>query len=90
MQHDTENKKPETDHLVIHVNGKLKNERDGVTDPMDVGAIAALVGLTADTAVVREQQGESGKAGEPLTGSIAIKSGMHFLVTRKGVNGGWS
>jgi len=74
------------DHLEIFVNGKKKDE--GITNPMSVGAIAALVGLTADTATVRQEQGESGKAGDPLTGEVAIKNGDHFLVTRNGVKGG--
>ena len=74
------------DHLVIFVNGKKKDE--GITNPMSVGAIAALAGLTADTATVRQEQGESGKAGDPLTGNVAIKDGDHFLVTRNGVKGG--
>jgi hypothetical protein len=74
------------DHLEIFVNGKKKEE--GITNPMSVNAIAALAGLTADTATVRREQGESGKAGDPLTGEVAIKNGDHFLVTRNGVKGG--
>jgi hypothetical protein len=72
--------------LEIFVNGKKKEE--GITNPMSVNAIAALAGLTADTATVRREQGESGKAGDPLTGDVAIKDGDHFLVTRNGVTGG--
>lgn len=76
------------DDLVIFVNGKRKTEKNGVTNPMSVNAIAALAGLTADTATVRREQGESGKAGDPLTGEVAIKNGDHFLVTRNSVKGG--
>lgn len=72
--------------LEIFVNGKKKE--DGVTNPMTVDAIARLAGLTADTATVRREQGESGKAGDPLTGEVPIKNGDHFLVTRNNVQGG--
>jgi hypothetical protein len=76
------------DGLVIFVNGKQKTKTDGVTNPMTVDAIARLAGLTGETATVRREQGESGKAGDPLTGEVAIKDGDHFLVTRNGVKGG--
>ncbi len=76
------------DHLVIFVNGKKKTEADGVTNPMTVDAIAQLVGLTAANSTVRRELGESGKAGDPLTGEVAIKDGDHFLVTRNNVQGG--
>ena len=76
------------EHLVIFVNRKQKTQADGVTNPMTVNAIAGLVGLTSDNATVQEEQGESGKAGDPLSGSVEIKNGMHFLVTRKTVTGG--
>lgn len=72
--------------LQIFVNGKKKE--DGVTNPMSVDAIAQLVGLTAATATVRRELGESGKAGDPLTGDVPIKNGDHFLVTRDRVQGG--
>lgn len=76
------------DHLIIFVNRKKKTEQDGVTNPMTVDAIAKLVGLTEQTATVQEQQGESEKVGPPLSGSVEIKNGAHFLVTRKTVEGG--
>jgi hypothetical protein len=77
------------DNLVIFVNGKKKTEEDGVTEPMTADAIARLVGLAGDTATVRRELGESGKAGEPLSGEIEVKDGDHFLVTRNKVQGGW-
>lgn len=91
MSNETKNEnKGGTDKsLHIFVNRKKKtSEEDGVTNPMTIGAIASLVGLTADNATVQEEQGESGKAGPALSGSIEIKNGMHFLVTRKTVEGG--
>jgi hypothetical protein len=72
--------------LEIFVNGKKKE--DGVTNPMSVDAIAKLAGLTGDSAIVRRETGESGQTGDPLTGEIPVKNGDHFLVTRKGVQGG--
>ena len=52
-----------------------------MTNPMTVDAIARLAGLTGDTAVVRERKGEDGPVGEPLSGSVPIKNGEHFVVT---------
>jgi E2/UBC family protein E len=72
-------------HLLIFVNNKKFDE--GISATMTVDAIARLVGLTAETAVVREQTGE--KAGPPLTGSVEIHQGEHFVVTRKHVEGGY-
>jgi len=76
------------EHLTIFVNGKKKTEEDGVGGSMTVDAIARLAGLTGETATVRRELGESGKAGDPLTGLIEVKNGDHFLVTRNGVKGG--
>ena len=80
---------PEDKHLIIFVNGKKKtSEEDGVTNPMSVDAIARLAGLTAETAIVRARKGEDGPVGDPLTGDVQVKSGDHFVVTRKSVEGG--
>jgi len=80
--------KNEEKHLTIFVNRKKKSEEDGVSNPLSVDAIARLVGLTRETAIVQEQQGESDIVGPPLSGDITIKNGMHFLVTRTKVEGG--
>lgn len=72
--------------LVIFVNRKKKTQADGVKPEMTVNEIAALVGLTAETATV--QQEEHGKAGPPLSGTVDVHNGDHFLVTRKTVEGG--
>ena len=71
----------------IFVNRRKFEEGDGV-QPVMIGAqIAALVGVPPDNAVVRLETG-----GEPreisITEKIEIKNGMHFLVTRKTVEGG--
>jgi hypothetical protein len=77
------------EHLVIFVNGKKKTSTDdAVSNPMTVDAVAHLAGLTGDTAVVRERKGEDGPVGEPLSGSVPIKNGEHFVVTRRNVEGG--
>lgn len=74
---------------MIFVNGKKKTSADdGVTNPMTVDAIARLAGLTGDIAVVRERKGDDGPVGEPLSGSVPIKDGEHFVVTRRNVEGG--
>jgi hypothetical protein len=88
---ETENhnsKKEHPEHFEIFVNRKKKTEVDGVTNPMSVDAIARLAGETEESATVQQLQGESGKAGPALSGSIEIKNGMHFAVTRKKVDGG--
>src|SRR5205814_8057779 len=64
-----------------------KKFEDGITPRMTADAVARLIGLTADTSVVRIQTGE--KAGPPLDGEIDIKEGEHFIVTRKNVEGGF-
>jgi len=73
------------EHLVIFVNGKKKTSTDdGVTHPMTVDAIAGLAGLTGDTA----RNGEDGPVGDPLSGSVPIKNGEHFVVRRRNFEGG--
>ena len=84
-----ERKVNKMEHLVIFVNGKKKTSTDdGVTNPMTVDAIARLAGLSGDTAVVHERKGEDGPVRDPLSGSVPIKNGEHFVVTRKNVEGG--
>jgi len=84
MGNDNGNEKRE-DHLEIFVNEK-KFEK-GIQQQMTVDAIAGLVGLTAENAVVRRLM--NGKAGDPLQGVVEIKSEEHFVVTRKHVEGGF-
>jgi hypothetical protein len=78
--------KHEKRELVIFVNRKRKTEADGVKPEMTADEIARLVGLTAETATVQEEH--DGKAGPPLSGTVQIKDGEHFIVTRKKVEGG--
>jgi hypothetical protein len=75
-------------NITIHVNGKKKTEADGVKEQMTVNEIAGLVGLTAANSTVRREQGESGKVGDPLSGTVEVKNGDHFTVTRNNVEGG--
>jgi hypothetical protein len=73
--------------LHIFVNRRKFEEGDGVRPEMTGAQIAALVGVPADNAVVRLETG--GEPREiPVTEKIHIKEGMHFLVTRKTVEGG--
>jgi hypothetical protein len=86
---DGHHHKPHHRELEIFVNGKVKTSKeDGVTNPMSVDAIARLVGLSAETAVVRRRKGEDGHVGEPLSGQVHVECGEHFVVTRKTVEGG--
>jgi hypothetical protein len=70
----------------LHIFVNRKRFDDGIQHKMTVDQIAHLVGLTADTAIVRQER--DGKAGPPLEGVIEIHNGEHFLVTRKHVQGG--
>jgi hypothetical protein len=73
-------------HLHIFVNRRKFEEGDGVKGEMTGAQIAALVGVPADVAVVREESPE--KREIPVGETVRIKDGEHFLVTRKIVEGG--
>ena len=74
-------------HLEIYVNRRKFQEGDGVQPEMTGEQIAALVGVPADNAVVRlETQDKPVEI--PINKKIEIKQDMHFLVTRKTVEGG--
>ena len=77
----------ETKHLAIFVNRRKFEEGDGVKPEMTGLQIAALVDVPADNAVVRLESGGNPRE-IPVTETIHIKNGMHFLVTRKVVEGG--
>ena len=78
---------PNKEHPSIFVNRRKFEEGDGVQPEMTGEQIAALVGVPPDNAVVRlETRGEPREIG--ITEKIEIKTGMHFLVTRKTVEGG--
>ena len=77
-------------HLYIFVNRRKFEEGDGVQPEMTGEQIAALVGVPPDNAVVRLET-HGGPREIPIDGKdekIEIKEGMHFLVTRKTVEGG--
>ena len=73
--------------LEIFVNRRKFDGGDGVRVVMTGQQIAALIEVPAENAVVRLESGpharEIGVAEE-----VNIESGMHFLVTRKVVEGG--
>ncbi len=77
----------ETTRLHIFVNRRKFEEGDGVRPEMTGTQIAALVGVPADNAVVREESPDKRDIG--LNETIPIKNGEHFLVTRKIVEGGY-
>lgn len=75
-------------NLHIFVNRRKFDSADGVRPEMNGAQIAALVDVPADNAVVRLESG--GEPREiPVNQTIHIKDGMHFLVTRKVVEGGY-
>lgn len=74
--------------LFIFVNRIRFAETQGVKKIMSVDAIAALVGLTSETAIVRRLLcGDD--TSDPLSGEQKIKPGDQFVVTRKRVEGGF-
>ena len=75
------------EHLHIFVDGRKFEEGDGVHPEMTGGQIAALVGVPADNAVIREESPERREIG--VNEVVHIKNGEHFLVTRKIVEGGY-
>ncbi len=90
VAHGSGNGADKEKELHIFVN-RLKFDRSqGVMNVMTAGEIAGLVGLTAETAIVRRIFGQSTNHSEPLSGSIEIKNGDQFAVTRKQVEGGFS
>ena len=83
--------------LHIFVNRRKFEEGDGVRSEMTGRQIAALVNVPAENAIVRVEsvpsRGEVGVVVEtdPEVGPdtvITIVNGMHFLVTRRIVEGG--
>lgn len=77
----------DSERLHIFVNRRKFEEGDGVLPEMTGAQIAALVDVPADNAVVRIETGADPRevgVGE----TIRIKNGMHFLVTRRVVEGG--
>jgi Multiubiquitin len=73
--------------LHIFVNRRKFDKGDGVRPEMTGAQIAALVEVPAENAVVRLESG-----GDPreisVNETVHIKNGMHFLVTRRTVEGG--
>ena len=74
--------------LHIFVNRRKFGKSDGVKEKMSGAEIAALVGVPAEAAVVRRDNGpDKGEIG--VNETVPIKNGEHFLVTRKVVEGGY-
>jgi hypothetical protein len=73
--------------LHIFVNRRKFEEGDGVKREMTGAQIAALVGVPADVAVIREESPEKREIAADET--VHIKNGEHFLVTRRIVEGGY-
>lgn len=77
----------EHEHLQIFVNRRKFDRGDGVKEEMTGAQIAALVHVPAENAVVRQETG--GEPQEiPISKTVQIKNGEHFLVTRRVVEGG--
>ena len=84
---DEKDKDKEKKNLHIFVNRRKFEEGDGVREEMTGAEIAALVGVPADNAVVRLEGGDNPRE-IGVAEKVHIKNGMHFLVTRKVVEGG--
>jgi hypothetical protein len=73
--------------LHIFVNRRKFGRSEGVKESMTGAEIAALVGVPADSAVIRRDNGpDRGEIG--VNEEVKIKEAEHFLVTRKVVEGG--
>jgi hypothetical protein len=85
---ETDNRrKDDKPHLHIFVNRRKFEESDGVKPSMTGAEIAALVQVPAENAVVRRDAGPD--QGEiPVSATVEVKNGDHFLVTRGVVEGG--
>jgi hypothetical protein len=77
----------ERECLHIFVNRRKFEEGDGVRREMTGAQIAALVGVPASNAVVREESPHKREIG--IDEVVHIKNGEHFLVTRQVVEGGY-
>jgi hypothetical protein len=73
--------------LFIFVNRRRFTTEDGVKPRMTGAEIAALVGLPADQAVVRQLHGTEQKPVEPNE-TVDIHRADQFVVTRRIVEGG--
>lgn len=76
------------EHLHVFVNRRKFEEGDGVKPDMAGAEIAALVGVPTDLAVVRWDTGPHKDDPIPVTETVHITNGDHFLVTRRVVEGG--
>lgn len=77
----------EHNHLHIFVNRRRFDTGDGVQEHMTGAAIAALIHIPADVAIIRrENPPHAGEIGPDE--KITVRNGEHFLVTRRVVEGG--
>jgi len=90
MAHESTERDEKTfpEELHIFVNRRRFGRNDGVKDHMTGAEIAALVGVPAENAVIRIDEGRE-KPEIGIDESIKVKNGQHFLVTRKHVEGGY-
>ena len=73
--------------LFIFVNRRKFGADDGVTPKMTGGAIASLVNVAADNAVIRSGNTEKGPE-IAVDQEVDVEKAAHFVVTRKIVDGG--
>ena len=76
------------ERLHIFVNRRRFDEKDGVKHAMTGAAIAGLVDVPPQNAVVRWDSGPEKGDEIPIEKTVTVKNGDHFLVTRKVVEGG--
>jgi hypothetical protein len=79
---------PSKEHLHLFVNRRKFEEGDGVKPSMTGAEIAGLVSVPTDLAVVRWDTGPHKGDEIPITETVEVKNGDHFLVTRRVVEGG--
>ncbi|WP_349360706.1 hypothetical protein [Stappia sp.] len=76
------------DRLEITINRRRFDRAAGVAAKMTADDLATLAGIPAQNAIVERETGP--RTYEPVAGdeALTVRSGMHFLVTRKFVMGG--
>lgn len=83
-----EHGKPDREKLHIFVNRRKFDDPAQITPVMTGAEIAGLVGVPASNAVVRLESGPNQRE-IASDEAVELHNGMHFLVTRRTVEGGY-
>ncbi|SDU45744.1 hypothetical protein [Stappia sp. ES.058] len=76
------------DRLEITINRRRFDRDGGVAPTMTADDLATLAGIPAQNAIVERETGPRTYEALARDSSLPMRSGLHFLVTRKFVMGG--